>query len=66
MYTLGSANRGDNQLDLVEHEDRLAKSISFHPRYSGVKRLYNDIALIHVKEEFELRKNILPIGKSNF
>ena len=44
-----------NEFELIEHQDRFVKSISIHPRFSGNLRLYNDVALIHLTEEFELK-----------
>ena len=48
-------NSNSNEFELIKHQDRLVKSISIHPRFSGNLRLYNDVALIHLTEEFELK-----------
>ena len=55
-----------NDLELIGHQDRPAKSISVHPRYSGTKRLYNDVAVIHLREPYEMTKNInaIPLPES--
>ena len=54
-----------NKLELNKHQDRLAKSISIHPSYTGSKRLYNDVAVIHLERPFELTINIQPIPLPN-
>ena len=54
-------NVNTNDLELVAHQDRSAKSISIHPRYSGSRRLYNDIAVIHLIEPFEIKMNLASI-----
>ena len=43
----------------------IAKSISIHPSYTGSKRLYNDVAVIHLERPFELTINIQPIPLPN-
>ena len=55
-----------NDLELVGHQDRPAKSISVHPRYSGAKRLYNDVAVIHLSEPYEISQNLnaIPLAES--
>ena len=55
-----------NDLELVGHQERPAKSISVHPRYSGTKRLYNDVAVIHLKEPYEISQylNAIPLPES--
>ena len=40
------------------HQDRFAESITIHPRYSGIRRVENDIALLHLKEDFVLDSNL--------
>ena len=52
-WQITSSNR--NEFELIKHQDRLVKSISIHPRFSGNIRLFNDVALIHLTEEFELK-----------
>ena len=44
-----------NEFELTKHQDRSVKSISIHPRFSGNLRLFNDVALVHLTEEFELK-----------
>ena len=51
-----------NDLELNRHQDREVKSFSIHPRYSGRRRLYKDIAVIHLKTPFELSLNVHPIS----
>ena len=46
---------------MKKHQEKLAKSISIHPRYSGTRRLYKDVAIIHLKEPFVIEKNVKPI-----
>ena len=55
-----------NDLELVGHQDRPAKSISVHPRYSGTKRLYNDVAVIHLSDPYEISQNLnaIPLPES--
>ena len=55
-----------NDLELGGHQDRPAKSISVHPRYSGAKRLYNDVAVIHLSEPYEISQNLnaIPLAES--
>ena len=55
-----------NDLELGGHQDRPAKSISVHPRYSGAKRLYNDVAVIHLSEPYEISQNLnaIPLPES--
>lgn len=55
-----------NDLELVGHQDRPAKSISVHTRYSGTKRLYNDVAVIHLSEPYEMTQNLnaIPLPES--
>ena len=36
------------------HQDRRVDSFSIHFRYKGGNKLYNNIALVHVKKEFDL------------
>ena len=36
------------------HQDRDVKYLSDHPRYSGLKRVKNDISLLHLTENFNL------------
>ena len=36
------------------HQDRRVDSFSIHFRYQGGNKLYNNIALVHVKKEFDL------------
>ena len=50
------------------HQDRKVDSFSIHFRYRGGDKLYNDIALIHVKKDFDLADidieenlNVVPI-----
>ena len=52
-WQITSSNR--NEFELIKHQDRLVNSISIHPRFSGNIRLFNDVALIHLTEEFELK-----------
>ena len=51
-----------NDLELIGHQDRPAKSISVHPRYAGTKRLYNDVAVIHLSEPYEISQNLNAIS----
>ena len=51
-----------NELELNRHQDRLVNIISIHPRYSGPRKLYKDVAVIHLKTPFDLSKNIQPIS----
>ena len=55
-----------NDLELVGHQDRPAKSISVHTRYSGTKRLYNDVAVIHLSDPYEMTQNLnaIPLPES--
>ena len=49
-------------------QDRKVDSFTMHPRFIGGKKLYNDIALIHVSKDFDLANdqteqhlNVAPI-----
>ena len=51
-----------------QHQDREVDSISLHPRFVGGDKEWNDIALVHVKHDFELANdqteqnlNVAPI-----
>lgn len=49
-----------NDLELDDHQDRIVQSISLHPRYSGERRLYNDVAVLHLAKPFNVEK--VPIA----
>ena len=55
-----------NQDELITHQDRDVESITIHPAYADKRRLYNDIALLHLAEDFELKENLDTVCLPNF
>ena len=47
------------------HQDRIVKSMSVHPRYSGIEKVHNDAALLHLESDFKLDEHLDTICLPN-
>jgi len=47
-----------NPDEYKKHQDRRVDTISVHPRYSGIEKVQNDAALLHLKKDFELDNHL--------
>lgn len=58
----------DDSTERFSHQDRNVESISIHPRFDDDRtKLYNDIAILHLKEEFDMKhRNIDTICLPHF
>ena len=65
MVRCGDWNRYSNS-EHKKHQDREVQYISNHPRFSGIKDVYNDMTLLHLKEEFILDSHIDTICLPKF
>jgi len=54
----GDWNVKKTEDEYKKHQDRRVETISIHPRYSGIEKVHNDAALLHVKRDFELDSHL--------
>ena len=52
--------------ELKKHQDKQVKTLSIHPRYSGIDKVHNDIALVHLQGEFVLDSHLDTICLPEF
>ena len=50
-----------NENEVLLHQDRKVQSVEIHPAFTYNKLVYNDFAVLHLKQEFELGPHINPI-----
>ena len=47
-------------------QERQVKTLSIHPRYSGIDKVHNDVALVHLQDEFVLDSHLDTICLPEF
>ena len=47
-------------------QEKQVKTLSIHPRYSGIDKVHNDVALVHLQDEFVLDKHLDTICLPEF
>ena len=66
VVSCGDWNRYSDDNEIKAHQEREIKYISNHPRYSGLKRIENDVSLLHLKKEFKLDTHLDTICLPEF
>ena len=66
VVSCGDWNRYSNKNEFKAHQDRDVEHISTHPRFSGLKRVENDITLLHLKQDFKLDTHLDTICLPDF